>query len=195
MSALSVLFYEELNRSVMQVHQGNFTLEIVQGDITKQPDMEAVVNAANAQLMPGGGVAGAIHRAAGPELVEACRPLAPIRPGQAVITPGFRLPNRYVIHVLGPVYGRDVPSDQILAEAYRNALKLVDARGVHSVAFPAISTGAFGYPMEEAAQVALKTVLEEAPRLRHVRHVRFVLLDEHARKMHELVLIRLQTSG
>jgi len=144
----------------MRVQQGDFTLEIVQGDITKQPDMEAIVNAANAQLMPGGGVAGAIHRAAGPELAEACRPLAPIRPGQAVITPGFRLPNRYVIHVLGPVYGRDVPSDQILAEAYRNALKLADEHGIRSVAFPAISTGVFGYPMEEAAEVALKTVLE-----------------------------------
>ncbi len=176
----------------MRVQQGDFTLEIVQGDITRQPDMEAIVNAANAQLMPGGGVAGAIHRAAGPELAEACRPLAPIRPGQAVITPGFRLPNRYVVHVLGPVYGRDVPSDQILAEAYRNALKVADARGVRSVAFPAISTGVFGYPLEEAAQVALRTVLEEGPRCKHVRHVRFVLFDERARAVHEEVLTRLQ---
>ncbi len=178
----------------MRVQQGDFTLEIVQGDITKQPDMEAIVNAANAQLMPGGGVAGAIHRAAGPELAEACRPLAPIRPGQAVITPGFRLPNRYVIHVLGPVYGRDVPSDQILAEAYRNALKLADEHGIRSVAFPAISTGVFGYPMEEAAEVALKTVLEAAPKLRRVRHVRFVLFDERARRIHEEVLARLQAT-
>lgn len=176
----------------MRVQRDNFTLEIVQGDITKQPDMEAIVNAANAQLMPGGGVAGAIHRAAGPELAEACRPLAPIQPGQAVITPAFRLPNRYVIHVLGPVYGRDVPSDQLLAEAYRNALRLADKHGVQSVAFPAISTGAFGYPMEEAAQVALKTVLDEGPRCQHVRHVRFVLFDEHARKVHEKVLTQLQ---
>jgi len=111
-----------------------------------------------------------------------------------VITPGFRLPNRYVIHVLGPVYGRDVPSDQILAEAYRNALKLADEHGIRSVAFPAISTGVFGYPMEEAAEVALKTVLEEAPKLRHVRHVRFVLFDERARRIHEEVLARLQAT-
>lgn len=176
----------------MRVEKGNVTLEIVQGDITKQPDMEAIVNAANAELMPGGGVAGAIHRAAGPELAEACRPLAPIRPGQAVITPAFQLPNRYVIHVLGPVYGRDMPSDRLLADAYRNALKVADAHKVRSVAFPAISTGVFGYPMEEAAQVALKTVLEEASRLQHVRHVRFVLFDERARDIHEKVLAHLE---
>ncbi len=182
------------NGIVMRMQRGDFTLEISQGDITKQPDMEAIVNAANAELMPGGGVAGAIHRAAGPELAEACRPLAPIRPGQAVITPGFRLPNRYVIHVLGPAYGRDVPSDQILATAYRNALKLADGHGIRAVAFPAISTGVFGYPMEEAAEVALKTVLEEAPNLRHVRHVRFVLFDERACSIHEAVLARLQAS-
>jgi O-acetyl-ADP-ribose deacetylase (regulator of RNase III) len=172
----------------MRLQHGPFSLEIVQGDITAQPDVEAIVNAANAQLMPGGGVAGAIHRAAGPELAEACRPLAPIRPGQAVITPGFRLPNRYVIHVLGPVYGHDEPSDALLAAAYRNALDLADAHSLRSIAFPAISTGAFGFPLEAAARIALQTILEEGPKLQHLRLVRFVLFDARALQVHERVL-------
>src|SRR5690606_41737019 len=91
--------------------------------------------------MPGGGVAGAIHRAAGPGLAEECRPLAPIRPGQAVITSGYRLPNRYVIHCLGPVYGVDEPAADLLASCYRNGLRLAEERGIASVGFPAISTG------------------------------------------------------
>ncbi|MCA3747615.1 MAG: O-acetyl-ADP-ribose deacetylase [Rubrobacter sp.] len=153
-------------------------VEVVRGDITDQPDMEAIVNAANAELMPGGGVAGAIHRAAGPGLAEECRPLAPIRPGQAVITGGHRLPNRHVIHVLGPVYGQDRPEERLLADCYRNALRLAEEHGIPSVAFPAVSAGAFGYPLDEAAHVAVRTVLEEAPRLRGVRRVRFVLFGE-----------------
>ncbi|MFO7296348.1 MAG: macro domain-containing protein, partial [Clostridia bacterium] len=116
-------------------------IECVQGDITKQEGFDAIVNAANAQLMPGGGVAGAIHRAAGPGLAEECKPLAPIKPGQAVITGGHNLPNRYVIHCLGPVYGVDQPSDKLLADCYRNALKLAEQHGITSIAFPAISTG------------------------------------------------------
>jgi O-acetyl-ADP-ribose deacetylase (regulator of RNase III) len=170
---------------------GQVKIECVQGDITKQAGFDAVVNAANAELRPGGGVAGAIHRAAGPRLEEECRPLAPIKPGQAVITGGHRLPNRYVIHCLGPVYGVDRPSDRLLAECYRNALKLAEEHGVPSIAFPAISTGAFGYPMEEAAQVALETVLELAPALKTVRVIRFVLRDEKALRVHEEILRRL----
>src|SRR5699024_9678184 len=99
-------------------------IEIVEGDIAAQPDLDAVVNAANAQLMPGGGVAGALHRAAGPKLAEACKPRAPIEPGEAVITAGFELPNQWVIHALGPRYGIDQPSDELLAAAYRNVLSL-----------------------------------------------------------------------
>ncbi|CAM3232353.1 O-acetyl-ADP-ribose deacetylase [Rhodothermus bifroesti] len=178
----------------MRMQQGPLRLELVQGDITAQADVDAIVNAANAQLMPGGGVAGAIHRAAGPELAEACRPLAPIHPGQAVITPAFRLPNRYVIHALGPVYGRDEPSDALLAAAYRNALHLADAHGLHSVAFPAISTGAFGFPLEAAARIALKTVLEEGPKLQHLRLVRFVLFDAPALEVHVRVLKELMAA-
>ncbi len=164
------------------------TVELVAGDIVRQPDVDAVVNAANAQLLPGGGVAGAIHRAAGPELAEECRPLAPISPGEAVITGGHRLANPYVIHCLGPVYGVDRPEDELLAACYRHSLELADRHGLRSVAFPAISTGAFGYPMERAAEVALGTVLKMVGRLESVRKVRFVLTDEGALQVHRAVL-------
>jgi len=164
------------------------TIECVTGDITKQPDMDAVVNAANAQLQTGGGVAGAIHRAAGPELAKECRPLAPIRPGEALITDAHGLPNRHVIHCLGPVYGVDQACDELLASCYRNALRLAEENGLRSVAFPALSTGAFGYPMEPAARVAFKTILDEAARLSKVNHIRFVLFGDADRQVHERVL-------
>lgn len=170
-------------------------IECVKGDITKQAGFDAVVNAANAELRPGGGVAGAIHRAAGPGLYEECRPLAPIKPGQAVVTGGHNLPNRYVIHCLGPVYGVDEPSDRLLADCYRNALRLAEEKGMSSVAFPAISTGAFGYPLREAAKIALGTVAELAPSLRSVKVVRFVLYDEAALRAHEEALLSLPEGG
>lgn len=162
------------------------TVELVRGDITRQDDLDAVVNAANARLETGGGVAGAIHRAAGPALVAECRPLAPIEPGEAVLTGAGDLPNERVIHCLGPVHGIDEPADELLASCYRRALELADAEGLESIGFPAISTGAFGYPMDEAAQIALDTIATTAPRLDHVRRIRFVLfsesdLDTHAR--------------
>ena len=150
-------------------------VECVQGDIAHQVDMDAVVNAANAYLMPGAGVAGAIHSAAGPGLAQECRALAPIKPGQAVISAGHQLPNRHVIHCLGPVYGEDEPSAQLLAACYQNALELADKTGLASVAFPAISTGVFGYPVAEAARVAISAIADAAPRLGSVRHVRLVL--------------------
>lgn len=151
-------------------------LELKTGDIADQPDMDAVVNAANAELMPGGGVAGAIHRAAGPELAEECRQYAPIRPGEAVITSGGRLPNRWVIHCLGPVYGRDEPAATLLADCYRRAVELAERHGLERIAFPAISTGAFGYPLAPAAAVtatALKTRLHENSPLSLIRFVFF----------------------
>jgi O-acetyl-ADP-ribose deacetylase (regulator of RNase III) len=167
---------------------GETTIECVRGDITSQEDVAAVVNAANAELMPGGGVAGAIHRAAGPGLAEECRPLAPIRPGEAVITGAHDLPNRYVIHALGPIYGSDRPEAELLANCYRNSLALAEERGIDSVAFPALSTGAFGYPVEEAAGVALRTVIQEARDLKSVRLIRFVLYGERDLEAHERVL-------
>jgi O-acetyl-ADP-ribose deacetylase (regulator of RNase III) len=164
------------------------TVECVRGDITAQDDVAAVVNAANAGLRTGGGVAGAIHRAAGPGLEEEARRFAPIGPGEAVITGGHNLPNRHVIHTLGPVYGQDRPEADLLANCYRNSLALAEENEIDSIAFPAISTGVFGYPVEEAAEVAVRTVVEEAERLEHVRLIRFVLYGEHDLEVHEKVL-------
>jgi O-acetyl-ADP-ribose deacetylase (regulator of RNase III) len=164
------------------------TIEVVQGDITSQEDVDAIVNAANAQLESGGGVAGAIHQAAGPELAEEARPLAPIQPGEAVVTGGHELPNRYVFHALGPVYGSDEPAAELLADCYRNSLELAEERGIGSLAFPALSTGAFGYPIEEATEVALRTVIQEARKLQNVRLIRFVLFGEEQLEVYERVL-------
>jgi O-acetyl-ADP-ribose deacetylase len=164
------------------------TVECVRGDITAQSDVAAIVNAANAGLRSGGGVAGAIHRAAGPALEREARRLAPIEPGEAVITGGHDLPNRHVIHTLGPVYGQDRPEAQLLANCYRNSLTLAEENELDSIAFPAISTGIFGYPVEEATEVALGTVVEEAERLEHVGLIRFVLFGERDFEVHERVL-------
>ncbi|WP_166257360.1 macro domain-containing protein [Marinobacter salicampi] len=172
--------------SQRQIH--GVTIECVQGDITQQPDMAAIVNAANAELRTGGGVAGAIHRAAGPGLEDECHSLAPIRPGQAVITGGQNLPNKFVIHCLGPVYGVDEPADERLAACYRNAIALAEEHGIRSLAFPAISTGAFGYPMEAAARVAFSTLLNLIGQGTSVAHIRFVLASEGDRSVHDLAL-------
>jgi len=175
----------------MQRKVGDITIECVKGDITRQEGFDAVVNAANAQLLPGGGVAGAIHRAAGPGLAEECRPLAPITPGQAVITTGHGLPNPYVIHCLGPVYGVDEPADRLLAACHENALRLADENRLVSVAFPAISTGVFRYPLVEAAEVAMSAVAQTASGLKSVRTVRFVLYDDAALGVYERALAAL----
>lgn len=169
---------------------GPVRLELTVGDIADQPDVDAVVNAANAELAPGGGVAGALHRAAGPGLAAECRPLAPIRPGECVLTGGHRLPNRHVIHCLGPVHGVDEPAADLLASCYRCALRLADRRTVTSVAFPALSTGAFGYPMRAAADVAFAAVRATVPELTSVRLVRMVLADAAALAVHEAALRR-----
>ena len=168
------------------------TVECMQGNIAAQDDITAIVNAANTELRSGGGVAGAIHRAAGPELEREARSLAPIRPGEAVITGGHKLPNRYVIHTLGPVYGQDRPEAELLANCYRNSLALAEENGIDSIAFPAISTGVFGYPVEEAAEVALRTVVEEKERLERVRLIRFVLFGEQDYEVHEQALSEIQ---
>lgn len=175
----------------MEVRVGDVTVELARGDIAQQDGFDAVVNAANAELRIGGGVAGAIHRAAGPGLEKECRRHAPIEPGECVITGAHDLPNDHVIHCLGPVYGRDEPSDELLASCYRNALRLAEENRLRSVAFPAISTGAFGYPMREATEVALRTILGLAPELRHVKQIRFALYGAAAMDVHEQVLAEL----
>ncbi|MCJ7806378.1 MAG: macro domain-containing protein [Clostridia bacterium] len=164
------------------------TIECVTGDIAAQVDIKAVVNAANAHLRIGGGVAGALHRAAGPELEEECRSLAPIKPGEAVITRGHNLPNNYVIHCLGPVYGINKPENELLANCYRNALRLAEKNKIESVAFPSISTGAFGYPMAEATEVAFSTIKTIMSELKEVKLIRFVLHGVDALTVHEKCL-------
>lgn len=169
--------------------------ECRRGEIADQPDLDAVVNAANAQLMPGGGVAGALHRAAGPGLARACAPLAPIRPGDAVITEACELPNRHVIHCLGPVYGEDHPAEELLASCYRRALQLAEEHDLRSIGFPALSTGIFGYPMAEAARVAFDTLLGMAAELRSVGLIRFVLFAEADRDLHARILTERAAKG
>ena len=134
-------------------------IDIVEGDITKL-DIDAIVNAANKSLLGGGGVDGAIHRAAGPELRAACAKLGGCETGEAKITQGFRLPARYVIHTVGPVWGGgERGEDRLLADCYRNSLALAHRHGLASIAYPAISTGAYGFPPDRAARIALRTVL------------------------------------
>ena len=169
----------------MEFQLDNLRLELNRGDIASQRDMEAVVNAANAELRIGGGVAGALHRAAGPELEKACRPMAPIRPGEAVITKAFELPNQYVIHTLGPVYGRDKPEAALLEKCYQNSLKLAEEYKIKSIAFPAISTGAFGYPIKEAAEISLISINKLAADLENIEAIRFVLYSSRDLKVYQ----------
>lgn len=163
---------------LMSYQIGDLKLELTEGDIAAQADIEAVVNAANAELRIGGGVAGAIHRGAGPELEKECRAHAPIKVGEAVITGAYNLPNKFVIHTLGPVYGRDKPEADFLADCYYNSLMLAERNKISSIAFPAISTGAFGYPIQDAAEVALKKIKEMAQKLKEVKKLRFVLYNK-----------------
>ena len=160
------------------------TVELVVGDIAAQPDVDAVVNAANAQLMPGGGVAGALHRAAGPRAGRGV-PTARAHRGRRGRGDRRARPAHRPRHPRArPVHGRDEPSDELLADTYRHVLELADEQGFGAVATPAISTGAFGFPADRAARIALRTVAEVAPRLDHVRTVRFVLFDRGTLEVH-----------
>jgi len=141
--------------------------------------VDAIVNAANSALAPGGGVCGAIHRAAGPELAIACAKLAPCPTGEARMTPAFRLPARFVIHAVGPVWqgGRSGEAEQ-LASAYRNSIRLASDHNLRSIAFPAISTGIFSYPLAQATAVAVNTVRAEADSLGSLKEVIFACFDD-----------------
>ncbi len=150
-------------------------IEIVRGDITKV-DVDAIVNAANTTLLGGGGVDGAIHRAAGAELLAECRTLGGCEPGKAKITRGYRLPARFVIHTVGPIWhGGKHGEPETLADCYRNSLQLAVENGIKTIAFPAISCGAYGYPVEEAAQIAEKTTREFLANADRLEKVIFVL--------------------
>ena len=153
---------------------------VVEGDLTKL-DVDAIVNAANSSLLGGGGVDGAIHRAAGPELLEACRPLRGCRVGESKITPGFRLVAKHVIHTVGPVWhgGRSNEPAQ-LASCYRTALALAREHGLDRIAFPAISTGVYGYPAAAAAEVACRTIHAELAAHDRPAHVILVGYDAAA---------------
>ncbi|MBN1662930.1 MAG: O-acetyl-ADP-ribose deacetylase [Deltaproteobacteria bacterium] len=159
----------------MEIKINQAVLSLVQGDITRETT-DAIVNAANAMLAGGGGVDGAIHRAGGPAIMEECRKIGGCPTGQAVITTGGNLKAKYVIHTVGPIY-RDGTKNEanLLKSAYLSSLKLASVRGLKSVAFPSISTGAYGYPLSEAAQIALQTAMEYIGD--DLQLVRFVLFD------------------
>jgi len=170
---------------------GNAKIRIIRGDITEQ-ETDAIVNAANSSLMGGGGVDGAIHRKGGPKILEECKRIRRTQwpdglpTGKAVITTGGNLKAKYVIHTVGPVWrGGKHGEAELLADAYRNSLKLAVSKDIRTISFPAISTGAYGYPMEEAAEVALKTVRDFLEAEDKLDEVVFVLFTESAYKVYE----------
>lgn len=157
---------------------GDGYIELVQGDITRQ-DVDAIVNAANRSLLGGGGVDGAIHRVAGPQLLEACQKIGGCPPGEARITPGFRLPAASVIHTVGPIWrGGDHGEDATLARCYRNTMSLAAQHQVRSIAFPSISTGAYGFPVDRAARIAVRELRDAVERYPDIVTVRVVCFGQ-----------------
>ncbi len=169
----------------------NKELQIIKGDITEQKDIEVIVNSANAYLRAGGGVSGAIHKKAGPNLeIEAINNAKklnkyPLKVSQCIITNAYNLPNKKVIHVLGPVYNQDKPEEFYLQQAYINCLDLADKEGLKSIAFPSISTGIFGYPIAEASTIAIKTIIDYLPKLKNLLLIRFVLFSDNDFNIYE----------
>lgn len=178
---------------------GKTKLTLMQGDITRQ-QTEAIVNAANSSLMGGGGVDGAIHQAGGPAILEECKKIAAkigwLPAGEAVITTGGNLPASYVIHTVGPIWrGGDQGESRILENAYRNSLKLAQDQGIRSISFPSISTGAYGYPVEKAAKIAIMTVkdfIDQNPGV--FEEVIFTLFDLDTYEVYASALTNLQGS-
>ncbi len=169
----------------MEVKINKGMLSLVEGDITKQ-DTDAIVNAANKSLRGGGGVDGAIHRAGGPKILEECIKIGGCETGEAVITTGGNLKARYVIHTVGPIYKDGSHGEpQLLENCYKNSLRLASSKGIKSIAFPSISTGAYGYPMEDAAEIALRTAIEYLKEHDDIELIRFVLFGEKAYRVYE----------
>jgi len=172
----------------MKIQIGKSTLELIEGDITKQA-VDAIVNAANTSLLGGGGVDGAIHRAAGAQLLTECRTLGGCKTGSAKITKGYNLPARHVIHAVGPIYHDGTRGEPaLLASAYRTCLELASQNQCASVAFPAISTGIYGYPMQDAARIAFQTIIDYLRAHSEIALVRYVLYDARALAAHERML-------
>lgn len=175
----------------MEIKINKGILSITQGDITRQPT-EAIVNAANKSLSGGGGVDGAIHRSGGPDILKECIKTGGCETGEAVITTGGNLKAKYVIHTVGPVY-RDGLHDEagLLGNAYQNSLKLASLKGIKSIAFPSISTGAYGYPLEDAAGIALNTAITYLKEHTDIGLIRFVLFGQKAYDTYEKTLKQL----
>jgi O-acetyl-ADP-ribose deacetylase (regulator of RNase III) len=166
-------------------------IKVIKGDITEQ-DTDAVVNAANKRLSPGGGVAGAIHYAAGAGLWEECKKIGICETGEAVITKGYKLPAKWVIHTVGPVWANRREDPEMLYSCYKNSLNVADKHNLRSISFPAISTGAFGYPLEEGAAIALKAICESAANLSSIKLIQFILYDDKAYNVFENILKSLE---
>ena len=170
-------------------------IQLVRGDLTRQNDVEAIVNAANSTLLGGGGVDGAIHRAAGRELLEECKTLGGCRTGEAKITKAYNLPCDYVIHTVGPIYRGGSEEPKLLKAAYENSLKLALDHQIRKIAFPAISTGVYNYPLNEAAHIAISTVIEfQKQHPDSFDFVRFVLFDQRALDAYFKAMEEIQTA-
>ncbi len=191
-AALSFLFHFAMTFAILiETEDRHMQLKVYKGDITKLK-VDAIVNAANSSLLGGGGVDGAIHRAAGPELLEECRNLHGAKTGEAKVTKGYKLPAKHVIHTVGPVWRGGSHGEQGLLEScYRNSLMLWKENNLKSIAFPAVSTGIYGYPKKEAAEVAVRTILKETKGLGDEYEVYLVAFDTETELLYQETIRKL----